>query len=261
MRARGFTLVEVLVTVTVIAVLMGVGLPALHAVQGYARETTCATRLRQMVVAAQAYANSAGESAPPAVLYYQRNGVVVTQSWDFQSDGSGVVQAGALWQYTSTPFEVQQCPAFEGESNSNGDPYTGYNYNTTYVGAEGTLPYVDGSGVVQDGWSAARLGTRLPQFAHPERTAAFGDGGWRSGANKYMRAPMNTVEANLPLVCAGTQAFRHMGGCTCCAYLDGHVGTVRQAERGQLTTDALARLVIGFPQNGFLSADDAAYGP
>ncbi len=79
MRARGFTLVEVLVTVTVIAVLMGVGLPALHAVQGYAREPraplACGRwwwRRRRMPTAL--------EVGPAAVLYYQRNGVVVTQS-------------------------------------------------------------------------------------------------------------------------------------------------------------------------------------
>ena len=90
--------------------------------------------------------------------------------------------------------------------------------------------------------------------------AVFGDGGWAGGANKFMRAPMGRAEGDPRLVAAGTQAFRHWGGCSCRACLDGHVSTTDVPERGASTREQDARWISGYPRNGFLSADDAAYG-
>jgi prepilin-type N-terminal cleavage/methylation domain-containing protein len=258
-RARAFTLVEVLVTIAVVAILTGIALPALQTAHRSARATTCTSNLRQMMTAALVYGGANREAMPAAVLRFQSGGSVRTVNWDFEIDASGHAKPGTLWAYSDTPLEVQQCPDFNGDSNSAGDPFTGYNYNTTYIGHEGGFPAADDQGRTLDGWSTARMGLPVPSFARPERVAVFGDGGWKNGANKFMRAPMNTVEGNLPMVCAGTQAFRHAGGCTCCAFLDGHVGMVRQAYQGSLTTPPLASLVIDFPSNGFLSEDDAAY--
>lgn len=258
-RARAFTLVEVLVTISVVAILIGITLPALRTAHRAARETACTSNLRQLMTAALAYGGSNREAMPAAVLYFQSSGGVRKVNWDFEVAASGQAKPGMLWSYTDTPLDVQQCPDFNGESNSASDPFTGYNYNTTYIGHEGSFPTVDEQGRVLDGWKTARMGLPVSSFARPERVAVFGDGGWKNGANKFMRAPMNTVEGNLPMVCAGTQAFRHTGGCTCCAYLDGHVSVVRQSCQGTLTTPPLASLIIDFPSNGFLSEDDAAY--
>lgn len=261
MIARAFTLVETLVVIAIVALLMGTLLPALRMAQRAARQTTCTANLRQLMTAATAYASSNREAMPPAVLHFQDAGMVRTVCWDFEVTAAGEPRPGTLWQYTNTPLEVQQCPDFDPSITGSTDPYTGYNYNTTFVGHEGQYPFQDADGRTMQGWSAARLGTPISAFARPERTAVFGDGGWKGGTNKFMRAPGNTVECNMPLVCAGTQAFRHAGGCTCCAYLDGHVAVVAQPARGALTTDALATWVTDFPRNGFLSEDDSAYGP
>jgi prepilin-type N-terminal cleavage/methylation domain-containing protein len=256
---RAFTLVEVTVTVAVAATLMAVLLPGLRAANAMARQTKCQSNLRQMAAASAAYAMSSNEAMPPAVLYFDDGaGGTRTVAWDFEQHG-GDVKPGPLWAWTDAPTEVQQCPDFDGPSTFGADPFTGYNYNTTYVGAEGTYPSTDAAGNPIDGWRTARLGRPLAAFRSHDRTALFGEGGWKGGANKFMRAPMDTVEGSLPLVCAGAQAFRHTGGCTCFACLDGHVATSDHPCRGALTTDPLASMVTDFPRNGFLSEDDAAY--
>lgn len=53
---RGFTLVELLVVVSVIAVLMGVLLPSLGAARDSARSARCAANLKQLAIACVAYA-------------------------------------------------------------------------------------------------------------------------------------------------------------------------------------------------------------
>ncbi len=265
MKRRAFTLVELMVVLAVVALLLGMLLPGLRAIAAMARQTTCQSNLRQLSVAAFAYAATNSESMPPALLYFQEAGGVRTVAWDYELRGD-TVAPGALARFTDAPSAVQQCPDFVAEPAADGDqapstePFSGYNYNTSYIGHEGTYPAMDASGATLDGWRTARMGRPVAAFERPDRVALLGEGGWRGGANRFMRAPMNTVEGSMPVVCAGTQAFRHIGGCTCTVCLDGHVSVTDQPRRGVLTTDALARLVINFPANGFLSEDDAAYG-
>ena len=255
---RAFTIVELLVVVAVIAVLIAVLLPGLRSASGIARSTACTSNLRQISIACEAYVSSNG-AMPAAVLYVLDTGVVRTIAWDFEQR-AGAVTPGPLWNYTDTPLAVQQCPDFEGASTFGVDPYTGYNYNTSYLGHEGTYPTVDASGNALDGWRTARMGVPPTAIRDPSGTAVFGDGGWRGGANKFMRAPMNRAEGDLGLVAAGTQAFRHWGGCTCCAHLDGHISTYADPQSSPSISPTMATWVMGFPDNGFLSSNDAAYG-
>ncbi|MCX5641103.1 MAG: type II secretion system protein [Planctomycetota bacterium] len=255
---RAFTIVELLVVITVIATLIALLLPGLRSASGIARSTACTSNLRQISIACEAYVSSNG-AMPAAVLYVLDIGVVRTIAWDFEQR-AGVVTPGPLWNYTDTPLAVQQCPDFEGASTFGADPYTGYNYNTSYLGHEGTYPTVASDGTALDGWRTARMGIPATAICNPSATAVFGDGGWRGGANKFMRAPMNRVEGDLGLVAAGTQAFRHWGGCTCCAHLDGHVSTYAEPKSNQGIPPAMATWVMDFPNNGFLSANDASYG-
>jgi len=245
---RGLTLVEILVVVAIIGVLAGVLLTALAGTRSAGLALQCKTNLRQMAQAAQRYALDYNVY-PPAVLY-ENDGTFTTIAWDWVQVAGGDVSPGPLWGYTDDPLHVQQCPAFHGQSTFGSDPYTGYNYNTTYLGAEapfGTL-----------GWSNTRPGV---QASACRRTCAmFGDGAWKSGANKFMRAPDNTEGTALEMIYAGGQAFRH-GGATNVVWLDGHVASTEAAYAGKYATDRLLEEFMGHPENGFLSDDDRAYDP
>lgn len=258
MTRRAFTMVEAVVAVAVVALLVALLLPGLRAASGAARTTACTSNLRQLSTACGAYVAS-NDAMPAAVLYYRDGATTRTVAWDFEQSG-GAIRPGPLWSYADTALAVQQCPDFAGPSTWGIDPYTGYNYNTSYLGHEGGQPLVSADGSSVDGWRTARAGVPPTAVRDPSATAVFGDGGWRGGANKFMRAPLNRAEADIALVSAGTQAFRHWGGCTCCAYLDGHVATPSMPQRSPLASAAIERWVTDHPSNGFLSADDSAYG-
>ena len=256
---RGFTLVEVLVTTGIVGLLVALSLGGLRAAGDRSRATACRSNLRQIFVASQAYANCHQGHMPAAVLYFRSGGALRTVAWDFEQQ-SGKSRPGALWKFGDRPEGVQQCPECRLPSTFGVDPATGYHYNTTYLGAEGMLPTTSGSGVVLDGWRRVRPGVGPGQWRHTDTTAAFADGGWRGGANKFMRAPTARVENDLGMVYAGGSAFRHRGQCNV-AWLDGHVAPSEEAHQGPHASPALLKSPLDWPRNGFLSHDDSAYDP
>lgn len=64
---RGFTLIELLVVIGVIAILIGILLPALGAARNTARATACAARLQQLGVALSLYFGDYDNTLPQAV--------------------------------------------------------------------------------------------------------------------------------------------------------------------------------------------------
>lgn len=249
---RGFTIVETLVALGIIALLLGLLAPALSGARASSRQARCLSNLKQMAAAAYAYA-AIYDAFPTAIRYDNSSGTMRRIAWDWVVDSSNrMVSPGPLWSFSTNPGEVQQCPDFNGASTSTGDPFTGYNYNTTYIGGEASFPQV--------GWARVRKGIAPHACSRAATCAMFGDGGWKNGANKFMRAPLNSENVGLGAVYAGGQAFRHRG-CTCLAYVDGHVGSTRDAFRGLRATDALLSQTMGYPRNGFLSEDDSAYDP
>lgn len=250
-RFRAFTLVELLAVLAVIALLLGLLLPVLSRAAESGRSVKCMSNLKQLALAANLYAQTY-QVYPPAVHYENTAGVFRTIAWDFEQVGTEV-KPGAMWQFLDTDGgEVQQCPSYHGPSTFGSDPYTGYNYNTTYIGAEGKFPFT--------GWDHVRWGVPYAAHKRTSTTVVFGEGGWKSGANKFMRAPSNKVEGNLWTIYAGGQAFRHHRS-TNVAYLDGHVASIDAPVKGPHATPSLLTTVMDYPNNGFISPDDSAYNP
>jgi prepilin-type processing-associated H-X9-DG protein len=138
-------------------------------------------------------------------------------------------------------MRIQQCPSFDGRANSP-DPYTGYNYNTSYIG--------HGQG------ETVEPPARIVEVRDPSRTALFGDGEWRNGANKFMRAPFpHPGDQTTTTRAAGTQGFRHSGGATNVAFVDGHVETWRNRHVKTIPSE-MPKIA---PGTGFLSQDNSMY--
>lgn len=246
-RSRAFTLIELLVVVGIIALLLGVLVPTLSAARESARTVQCLSNLRQMAVASQAYCTSNGGYFPVAYWKVSANPVFTSYSWDYTritdvSTGVTSVTPGLLWQSTDMGA-VQQCPGYDGKSNSPGDPYTGYNYNTSYIG--------------HGQQEAVPAPLRLSMVRRASSCAIFGDGEFIGGANKYMRAPFPSAgDASFSSRAAGAQGFRH-GGKTNVVFVDGHAQTL--GLRHAATDPAQAAQLT--PRIGFLSPDNSAYDP
>ena len=58
---RGFTLIEILVVIAIIAILIGLLTPAIQAIRESARQTQCRNHLKQMIVACQNYEAAFGQ--------------------------------------------------------------------------------------------------------------------------------------------------------------------------------------------------------
>ena len=252
MRRRAFTLIELLVVIGIVAVLLALLVPTLTAAREAARTTQCLGNLRQLAVAANAYCAANDGSYPVA----QYNAGTVSYGWDFTiatdaATGRTTVQPGLMWAgeaggANSAAGQVQQCPSFAGSSNTRGDPYTGYNYNTSRIGhGEGEDPVRPRPFILPP--------ARVRDIRHPARCALFGDGQRSTGANKFMRSPYPVPKMDhFPNRSDGTQGFRHRGA-TNVVFCDAHAET--RARRYDQTSDPTPPA----PGTGFLSPDNSLY--
>jgi prepilin-type N-terminal cleavage/methylation domain-containing protein/prepilin-type processing-associated H-X9-DG protein len=245
--ARGFTLVELLVAIALIALLIGLLLPVLGRARQQAASVACLSNLRQLATTAHMYCDANRGSFPIAYDTISAPPLVISLNWDFTTTrntatGELTVTPGLLWAGHTNP-KVQQCPSYDGKSNSIADPYTGYNYNTSFVGhgAQESIP----------------APIKISQVRNAARCALFGDGQYSAGANKFMRAPFpNPGDAAFTFRSAGTQGFRHAGW-TNVAFVDGHAESLADAF-AVMAPSASGKIGAGC---GFLSPDNSLYDP
>lgn len=251
LKKRAFTLVELLVVISIIALLVSILLPSLAKAREQAKAVYCLNNLRQFAIAAQMHVFENNDAYPVGSRNFFQNGLYYQMMWDFThiTDASGNTQteSGTLWQSIKAPLEIQQCPSFKGQANWANDPSTGYNYNASY------LAIIDNSGS-----PIPPRPIRATQIKRPTRVAMFGDGQYENGANKFMRSPLldiyddTQLDKDFGFRSSGTQGFRH-NRATNVAYADAHVETVRT--RYTNTTDATSVA----EKTGFLSEDNSAY--
>lgn len=258
MKKQAFTLIELLVVITVIVLLIAVAMPSMQKAKEQARQVYCKNNLKQMLSAAYLYTSSRDDYFP--IAYYKQTvesvpiaGTVsdnpvlcvvdpptVTQTiqytycWDFSivtySDRQETIP-GILWEGDTTE-KVQQCPSYKGQDNWSGSAYSGYNYNTSYIGhgqSERIASGYTGEVFVSDSSGETIVqSAKAHQIGNPARCFLFGDGHYAGGANKLMRSPVIWQgDSDWSLRTAGTQGFRHNGQ-TNTAWADGHVSSQKE---------------------------------
>ena len=240
LRCRAFTLIELLVVIAIIAILAALLLPALGLAKERGKSTACLSNLRQMAIAASVYVADHEDSYPVAYYSAVVDGVNISYAWDLTTvmGSPSTVVPGLLWQGKG-PEQIQQCPSFIGKANWLTDPYTGYNYNTSFIG--------------HGEFESIREPAKSGAVRRPPATVLFGDGQYAGGADKFMRAPFpNPGDASFRGRAAGTQGFRHSRRSNA-AFCDGHTESLR----GCYTNNNEHATVA--PGTGFLSPDNSLY--
>ena len=145
-RRRGFTLVELLVVIGIIALLMSILLPALNKARENARQVKCANNMRQIWMACIMYANESKDELPIPPRVEDTNfasGSSLAIIMDPNGNIGGIYDynQGTLWPYISSSVlarqEVFNCPtdmdAFRPVSRNSAVNYTAsYERNFTY---------------------------------------------------------------------------------------------------------------------------------
>lgn len=177
-NGAGFTLIEVLVVISVIALLMAILLPALAAARSRTQALVCKSNLRQLLIAGIGYATeNDGFYVPAASDMWDNAGLHRWHGVRDSLDEPFNPNRGPLVGYLADG-RVKECPAkvafVKGQDwNTNFEQGCGgYGYNMTYIGSR---TWQCGINSVQAWKDTYARTTRMTEVASPSRTLMFAD--------------------------------------------------------------------------------------
>lgn len=176
--SRGFTLVELLTCISIIAILAAVFVPVVNGAKAAVYQNIAAQSLKQVMSAATMYASDHDDMLPPA-LYAMGDGGV--QMWCSRRDKSGGSDRSAGLLSTYFANKVSPDPTLNAKAYlGNG---MGYGYNWGYLGSD--------FHVTRDYSSFPNCGNPavMSQLSEPSRTVAFSTSSyfyapWQGGDGK-----------------------------------------------------------------------------
>lgn len=189
-RAGGFTLVELLVVIGIIALLISILIPVLGRARDQANKTACISNLRQVMLAFMGYANANKDMCPFGSRSDNPGGVDLVEDWVHYRNG---INNEKLWSSAIAPYlggkgeglrNVLRCPSDNVTNRSNPGQYP-YSYvmNMYYEPRPGYFP--------PEGHPPVRLSTtkrsseKILLAEENERT--INDGFWAPG--NYVGTP------------------------------------------------------------------------
>jgi prepilin-type N-terminal cleavage/methylation domain-containing protein/prepilin-type processing-associated H-X9-DG protein len=228
-RRNGFTLVELLVVIGIIAILIGILLPALSKSRFQAKLVACESNLRQIAQGAVMYSNDNHGFLPPR--YKSRWSSLGNSNKDavYTNPDTGTVNG----DHIPCNIAVLITDGYLGKMNRN---YFLTNYDDPSIAPVRFCPATDPktySQIGNVGWLKASSYFFNPHWAFSSDTGNFGDGTAAAGAqvirfrdaksqNKYNAIVCDLIatKGSISHYRGGKQAWFNLG------YLDGHVATV-----------------------------------
>ncbi len=190
LRFRGFTLIELLVVIAIIAILAAILFPVFARAREKARQTSCLSNVKQIVLAALMYAEDYDENYPA----YSIDGTYP------YSNGTWV----GVWYKLIEPYlknqQILACPSYSfrrAEGAADADT-SGYGWNRHII--------------TTDGWSRCAMA----DFEHPSQTVLTADAGGNSNYRIYHQAYYSSCSSSSTYVDP-----RHNGGANV-GLMDGH---------------------------------------
>ncbi|MCX5647073.1 MAG: prepilin-type N-terminal cleavage/methylation domain-containing protein [Phycisphaerae bacterium] len=231
---RAFTLVELLVVITVLTLLLALLMPALAGARSQARAMVCRSNVHQLVLAATGYAaENDGFYVPAAKDMWDNAGRCrwhgVRRSLSEPFDPAKGPLAGYL-----ADGQVKECPARvnfvkSGDWNTSFEQGCGgYGYNMAYVGSRLWDPVVTGLLAMQQAYART---TAIHEVANPGATLLFADAAMANGGDSLIEYSF----AEPPFAVMGGQVmtdfrmspsihFRH-GEHATVGWADSHIGS------------------------------------
>jgi prepilin-type N-terminal cleavage/methylation domain-containing protein/prepilin-type processing-associated H-X9-DG protein len=221
---RGFTLVELLVVIGIIAILMAILLPVLRRARETAQSALCSSNLRQLQQASVNYAQDNHDFLPPAHINFITQNLhrwhgtrpSMTDPFDFTTS--------PLKKYLQVPA-IKRCPSFEEPAIGFEQSAGGYGYNDHYLGSSMEEPAAGPMKITVKQERYLNVPAKQAMIERPAETIMFAD--------TAMAAPA-LIEYSFvepPLTGKGVPTspsihFRHAGRANV-VWVDGHVTTER----------------------------------
>ncbi|MBC8101143.1 MAG: DUF1559 domain-containing protein [Cytophagales bacterium] len=151
----GFTLIELLVVIAILAILAALLFPVFAQAREKARQSSCASNLRQIAMAGLMYAQDYDETLPVYTYDYRTYWVGYKASSSVLMDKS----RGLITPYIQSG-EIQRCPSYTDGENLGG---TGYGINSQLTFTQATFGKATPSA--------------LAELSQPAETIFFGEAG------------------------------------------------------------------------------------
>ncbi len=168
-RTPAFTLVELLVVISILTLLLAVLLPGLADARQQARRTVCGSNIRQIAGANNQYVfDSSGVYVPGAAAFLQN-----LQRWHGRRDdiqSAFEPSRGPLRRYLGTDRGIRACPTFVPDRAGFESGCGGYGYNNAYIGVQTVSRGTRESFVTSD-----RAGVYAAKVKRPAETIMFTD--------------------------------------------------------------------------------------
>lgn len=204
----GFTLIEMLVVISIITLLIAILLPALRLARNSARSVQCLSNLRQMGIAIHSYTIAYDDVLP--LVFERSSGDPLIDSPE--TSGIGWSWAGLLHKESQTPVNLFQCLADETPAREVQDLWG----QATSVSYAATFFFWGNTSVARPPWSVPAM--EPPRFSDEPRHLRLADiqkpsrvqNVWDGARVAYSASTLAGAKTNWPVHIATGSVHREM---------------------------------------------------